>query len=66
MPASSRSFAAMLTVVLLALNSISFGDTHYVSTNGSHQWPYTNWVDAATSLDSHVSFFYYHNTQLDC
>lgn len=32
----------------------SKADTHYVSLEGEHRWPYTNWVDAATNVQAAI------------
>jgi len=29
-------------------------NTHYVSHSGTHQWPYTNWITAATDIQSAI------------
>jgi len=39
---------------LLYASGSAFADTHYVSTNGTHQTPFTSWGTAATNLQSAV------------
>lgn len=34
--------------------SVWEANTHYVSLSGAHQWPYTNWITAATNLQAAV------------
>lgn len=48
------------TVIILSILSrlvpllSAHADTHYVSTNGLHNAPYTNWLDAATNIQAAV------------
>lgn len=52
---SAISAGAGIGLSLLALLAPNAkADTHYVSTNGFHQAPYTNWVGAATNIQSAV------------
>jgi len=39
-----------IMVMLSLLAPASHADVHYVSLSGSHDWPYTNWTEAATSI----------------
>lgn len=56
MQRDSRWFSALLVLCLVCflLPLSSFGDTHYVSTNGLHISPFTNWVDAANNIQAAV------------
>jgi len=42
--------ATVAACVLIIGTSLCRADTHYVATNGYHNWPYTNWHDAAVSI----------------
>ena len=44
-----------VVVLWLGLLSSSFGDTHYVSPDGSNHSPYTSWSDASLSIQSAVA-----------
>jgi hypothetical protein len=43
-----------IMVMLSLLAPASHADVHYVSLSGSHDWPYTNWTEAATSIQSAI------------
>jgi len=45
-----RNLVAVLCLSILFLPLSVLSDTHYVSPGGADHWPYTNWTDAATSV----------------
>jgi len=45
-----RNLVAMLCLSILFLPSSVLSNTHFVSLSGAGHWPYTNWTDAATSI----------------
>ena len=51
----ARGFITVAAVLLLAPVSPAGAAIRYVSLSGSHTAPYTNWVDAATDIQSAVS-----------
>ena len=52
-----KRFLLILIIVVLfgALGFYSSGDTHYVSQDGSNNYPYTNWVTAAHDIQNAVN-----------
>jgi hypothetical protein len=45
---------SLAAIIAASFSITSIADTHYVSTNGLHVSPFTNWVDAATNIQDAV------------
>ncbi len=51
----TEGLCLLLLVCFVSFVVPAFGDTHYVSTNGLHQTPFTNWVTAASNIQAAIN-----------